>query len=69
MKKVQFASLLAVLVAVVFLSSGAQAQQVSNQLYASPTGTTAPGPCPASAPCSLLNAVELTQPGGGGQLH
>jgi hypothetical protein len=52
MKKIQLVCLLAVLAAVVSLSSPAQAQ-----LYASPTGTG--GLCSAGAPCTLTTAITI----------
>ncbi len=54
MRKIQFACLLAVLAAVISLSSPAQAQN-SNQKYASPTGGITS--CTPSAPCGLSIAM------------
>jgi hypothetical protein len=54
MKKIQLGCLLAVVAAIVSLSSPAQA--VDGQTYASPTGT---GNCSASTPCDLRTAINI----------
>lgn len=58
--KIKFSCLLAVLAAVISLSSPAQAQTPK---YASPTGTSA-NPCTAASPCDLLSAILATSSGG-----